>query len=65
MANLTWSAPELAEEIGCSAWLIRKHLHQIPHIQIGARILFPKVAVRKWLAENPTFLDATVRPGTV
>ncbi|GAC1317284.1 MAG: hypothetical protein NVSMB12_14980 [Acidimicrobiales bacterium] len=53
MAELTWSTIELAEELGVSEWLIRHNLDRIPHLRIGQRVVFPKFAIRTWLAEEP------------
>jgi len=53
MAELTWSAEELAVELGVSEWLVRRNLDLIPHLRIGQRVVFPKFAVRKWLEEEP------------
>lgn len=59
MAKLTWSAEELAAELGVLAWLVRRHLARIPHLRIGQRVVFPKFAVARWLEEEPlTFLHA-------
>ena len=58
MAALTWSAEELASELGVSEWLIRRNLGRIPHLRIGQRIVFPKVAVARWLEDEPLALLA-------
>ena len=64
MAELTWSAEELAVELGVSEWLVRRNLDLIPHLRIGQRVVFPKFAVRKWLEEQPfgvLALEAPIR----
>src|ERR1700733_7889426 len=53
MAKLTWSARELAAELGVSEWLIRRNMDVIPHLRLGQRVVFPKVAVGKWLEDLP------------
>jgi hypothetical protein len=61
MAELTWSAAELAKELGVSEWLIRRNLDHIPHLRIGQRVVFPKVAIRRWLEEEPLALRILAR----
>jgi hypothetical protein len=51
MVALTWSAEELAAELGVSEWLVRDRLRQIPNLWLGQRLVFPKHAVNRWPAE--------------
>lgn len=56
MAELTWTAEELATELGVSGWLVRRHQAEIPHLRIGGRLVFPKLAIRRWLESEPLVL---------
>ena len=63
MAELTWTAAELAAELGVSEWLLRRNLDRVPHLRIGQRVMSPKVAVSRWLEEEPLVLLALERRG--
>ncbi len=46
---LVVSLATAARLLGCSDRHIRSHLHEIPHIRIGGRLLFRVAALREWL----------------
>ena len=41
-----------AKLLGCSDRHIRSHLHEIPHIRLGGRLLFRVESLRTWLDER-------------
>lgn len=47
---LVVSLATAAKLLGCSDRHIRSHLHEIPHVKIGARLLFRVESLRQWLA---------------
>ena len=47
---LVVSLATAAKLLVCSDRHIRSHLHEIPHIRIGNRLLFRVDALREWLA---------------
>lgn len=49
---LTVSLTTAARLLGCSDRHIRSHLHEIPHIRLGGRLLFRMDSLRSFLAER-------------
>ncbi len=49
---LTVSLATAARLLGVSDRHVRSHLHEIPHIRIGGRLLFRVAALRHWLIDS-------------
>jgi excisionase family DNA binding protein len=49
---LTVSLATAARLLGVSDRHIRSHLHEIPHIRLGGRLLFQVESLRRWLADR-------------
>jgi len=49
---LTVSLATAARLLGVSDRHIRSHLHEIPHIRLGGRLLFRVESLRTWLGER-------------
>lgn len=54
MAALAYSAAQMAAALGVSEWTVRRQARQgrIPSMRIGTRLVFPKAAVDRWLAQE-------------
>jgi hypothetical protein len=50
--RLALRTDELAESLGVSERLLREKAHLIPHLHIGAALVFPLDAVRAWLTQQ-------------
>ena len=50
--RLALSVAELARALGVSARHVRERLHEIPHVYLGQRVVFPVDAVREWLGKR-------------
>lgn len=54
MEQITMTAKEAAEYIGVSYWhlLETAKRKQIPHVRVGARVLFRKETLDRWMANQ-------------
>lgn len=54
MNSVMYDIRELASHLNVSVILIRKLIraHQIPYVRIGAKLLFEKEEIDKWLKER-------------
>ena len=61
---LTVSLTTAARLLGVSDRHIRSHLHDIPHVRLGGRLLFRVAALRNWLDQCERSSDGSSKPVT-
>ena len=60
---LLMDAGEAAKSLGLSEWYVRQMAtaHELPHMHLGRRLLFPAEMLREWIRDNVEGGDITIR----